>query len=145
MLVLTRVIGESIHIRSPEDTCLVTVPDFDPRPPSVTLLLNRAMASHPGVLDVRKLELNRDATIRLNDTSDITLIDVADGKARLRVNAPKHSSVHRLETYLAITRERPDPDDGPAGARVPRPSSPEPPSLDYRLDEPPPTDDGGAS
>jgi carbon storage regulator CsrA len=145
MLVLSRVIGESIHVRSKDDTCVVTLMNICREPPAITVMVNRAVASRPGFLETRTFNLKRDGVMKLNDSSDMTLVDATEDKARLGINAPKESSVHRLEVYQAIARENRgrDQDDGPAGSRVPRPDSPKPPSFDVRLEEPPAADGGG--
>lgn len=61
------------------------------------------------------------------------LVRDKEDKVRLGIDKPKKNSVHRLEVYQAIRREKPrggsDPEDGPAGSRVARPASPKPPSL----------------
>ncbi len=146
MLVLSRVLGESIYVRSQDDTCVVTLMNIFREPPAITLMVNRAFASRPGFLETRTFRLERDAIVKLNASSDIRLVDATEDKARLGINAPKESSVHRLEVYQAIARENRrarDEEDGPAGSGVSRPSAPKPPSLDVRLDEPPPADGGG--
>jgi hypothetical protein len=77
----------------------------------------------------------------------VTLVDVREEKARIGVVASKESAVHRLEVWEAIKRGNnraagSDPEDGLSGSPVPRPGGPNPPSLDVRLNEPPPEGGG---
>jgi carbon storage regulator len=114
---------------------------------SVAILVNRTSAAKPGELETRSLELAVDSSIRVSDTAEVTLVDLREDKARIGINAPQESAVHRLEVYELIQRENrndgTDPEDGMADSRVPRPSSPNPPSLKVRQDEPPVSDGGG--
>ena len=111
---------------------------------AVALLINRASAARPGDLESRSAELVLNTVLKISESAEITLVDLREDKARFGINATKETSVHRLEIYEAIRGESwrgDEPEDGPAGSRVPRPNSPRPPSLDARLEEPP--DDGG--
>ena len=145
MLVLSRERGNSIRLDGPQGGCLLTV--LQVRGGEVSLLV----VSHSpaaGKLDSWTATLVRDATLTIGPTTEVTLVDVRDEKARLGIHAPKDTSVHRLEVWEAINRENRrgsggDAADGLAGSPVPRPGGPKPPSLDVRLNEPPAAADGG--
>lgn len=136
MLVLSREPGSSILVESQGKTSLVTVLQLLPDHGAVTILVNRASSANPGRLESRKVQLNVDAALGIGAGGEVTLIDLRGDKARLGINAPRESRVHRLEVFEAIRRENRgrDAEDGLAGSPVPRP--PSPPSLDVRLDEP---------
>jgi hypothetical protein len=55
-------------------------------------------------------------------------------RTRLFIEAPREVPVH-------CTEGDDDPSAGGTGSLIPRPSSPEPPSLDVRLDQPLPNDE----
>jgi len=144
MLVLSREPGNSIMVDGPEGGCLLTV--LQVRDPAVSLLISHTPVA--GKLNSWTATLVRDATVKVGSTAEVTLVDVREEKARLGISAPKETSIHRLELWEAINRENrraagDDPEDGLAGSPVPRPGSPKPPSLDVRLDEPPPEDESG--
>ena len=146
MLVLSREPGASIHVGSSDEACLVTVLKLLPERRAVAMLVNRASAARPGDLDSRSVELAVDAVLKISDSAEVTLVELREDKARIGINAPKENWVHRLEVYEAIRgqdRRGPDSEDGTAGSRVSRPSPPKPPSLNVRLQEPPPADGGG--
>lgn len=142
MLVISRMRQESVMISGPEGGCLVTV--LQARGKEASLLISHAAASKPGVLDSWTAQLVLDAAVQVGSTAEVALVDVREEKARLGINALKATAVHRLEVWEAIRQEgRRGPggeESGPAGSRVPRPSSPIPPSLDVRLDQPPGAD-----
>jgi carbon storage regulator len=146
VLVLSREPGTSIHVGSSDEACLLTILQLLPERRAVAILVSSTSAARPGHLDSRSVELAVDAVVKVGDSAEVTLVDLRDDKARIGINAPKDSSVHRLEVYEAIRRQSQrgsDPEDGSAGSRVPRPSGPEPPSLDVRLEEPPPAEGSG--
>lgn len=144
MFVLSRERGNSIMVDGPEGGCLLTV--LQVRGPEVSLLVSHSPVA--GKLDSWTATLVRDATVKVGSTAEVTPVDVREEKARLGVNASKETSVHRLEVWEAIRRENRraaggDAEDGLAGSRVPRPGGPKPPSLDVRLNEPPPAGEDG--
>ena len=143
MQVLSRMCQESVMISGSEAGCLLTVLQI--QGDKVSLLISHSASGKPGVLDSWTTHLARDATVKVGNIAEVTLVDVRKDKARLGVNTTTDASVHRLEVWEAIQQENRDsggePDD-PAGSSVPQPPSPKPPSLDVRLDEPP-VDDGG--
>jgi len=51
------------------------------------------------------LARQKDETIIIGDSIEITVVDVRGDKVRLGINAPKHIQVHRKEVYEAIRRE----------------------------------------
>ena len=51
------------------------------------------------------LSRQRDETIIIGDTIEITVVDIRGDKVRLGINAPKQVQVHRKEVYEAILRE----------------------------------------
>ena len=51
------------------------------------------------------LSRQRDETIMIGDTIEITVVDIRGDKVRLGITAPKEISVHRKEVYEAIKRE----------------------------------------
>jgi carbon storage regulator len=79
------------------------------------------------------LSRQRDETIMIGDTIEITIVDIRGDKVRLGITAPKDVAVHRKEVYEAIKREnrqaaqlRTDdlknvPPKPPAGATEPKP------------------------
>ena len=78
------------------------------------------------------LSRQRDETIMIGDTIEVTVVDIRGDKVRLGINAPKEISVHRKEVYDAIRREnraaaQVKPEDlavlgGAAPASVPAPA-----------------------
>lgn len=142
MLVLSREPGTSIHISGFDETCVVTFLQAISQRSAISALVNHTSAARAGRMESRSAELILNQPYRISKSIDITLIDLRQEKARIAINTPRDYSVHRLEIYEALRREDPgDPEDGPAGSPVPRPTSPKPPSLDVRLDEPPSTED----
>jgi carbon storage regulator len=62
------------------------------------------------------LSRQKDQTIMIGDTIEITVVDIRGDKVRLGINAPNKIPVHRKEVYDAIQRENQDaaklsPDD----------------------------------
>ena len=51
------------------------------------------------------LSRQRDETIMIGDTIEITVVDIRGDKVRLGITAPKEIAVHRKEVYEAIKRE----------------------------------------
>ncbi len=51
------------------------------------------------------LSRQRDETIMIGDTIEITVVDVRGDKVRLGITAPTSVAVHRKEVYEAIQRE----------------------------------------
>jgi carbon storage regulator len=93
------------------------------------------------------LSRQRDETIMIGDSIEVTVVDIRGDKVRLGINAPKEISVHRKEVYDAIRREnraaaQVKPEDlsglgGKLGAPAPTadpspPPAPAPPSLGTR-------------
>jgi carbon storage regulator CsrA len=138
MLVLSREIGSSVRIQLERETCLITVLKLLPERDSAAIMINRASAAIPGQLENRNVELAVGGVLQISDGIDVTLIQLLKAKARLGVNAPKEALVYRPEIYEAMRKGGCNPEDGTAGSPVPRPSLPKPPSLDVRLDQPPP-------
>jgi len=52
------------------------------------------------------LSRNVEQTIMIGDDIEIKVVDIRGGKVRLGITAPKSVSVHRLEVYDRIARER---------------------------------------
>jgi len=52
------------------------------------------------------LSRQKDESIVIGDDIRITIIDVRGNKVRLGIDCPKEISVHRLEVWLAIQKER---------------------------------------
>jgi carbon storage regulator len=87
------------------------------------------------------LSRQKDETIIIGDTIEITVVDIRGDKVRLGVSAPKHISVHRKEVYDAIRREKRDaaqvkPEDLSGLAKlninpVPGPQNPDPDKKTY--------------
>ncbi|MDB5326069.1 MAG: csrA 1 [Phycisphaerales bacterium] len=143
MLVMSRVRGESVAINGPVGDCLVTV--LQVRGDTVSLLFSSTSTTTPGTLDAKTETLHRDVVVKIGAIVEVVIVDIRGEKARLGIIASKETSVHRLEVYDAIKRETRraaggDSDDGLAGSPVPRPGGPKPPSLDVRLNEPPPSE-----
>lgn len=139
MLVLSRECGNSIMVLGPEGGCLITVMSI--RDDVVSILVSHGPESRQ--FESWTVTMMRDKTVRVGSTAEVTLIDVRGDKVRIGINASKDSSVHRLEVWEAIQHERRrafggDDAGGLTGSRVPRPNDPPPPSLDVRLNEPPP-------
>lgn len=51
------------------------------------------------------LSRQRDETIMIGDSIEITVVDIRGDKVRLGINAPRSIQVHRKEVYDAIRRE----------------------------------------
>ena len=51
------------------------------------------------------LSRQKDQTIMIGDTIEITIVDIRGDKVRLGITAPSHIPVHRKEVYEAIQRE----------------------------------------
>jgi carbon storage regulator len=134
-----------IHLGAAEGDCVVTVLKVGAE--TADLRVIRAAVARPGVLESETHTMKRDAVVRVNASCSVTVVDLREEKVRLGIDAPKECSVHRVEVYEAIRREDRDRDSDPdidlAGSRVPRPTSPKPPSLDVRLKEPRPGEEGG--
>src|SRR3954453_15180726 len=103
VLHLPRRLGESIMIG---DDCLLTVVQLHPGRRAATILIGRPSPGDPDELETHTVELARDATHRISATVSVTLAAVSADKAMLAVDAPKDVSIHRLEVYEAIQRER---------------------------------------
>ena len=52
------------------------------------------------------LSRQKDESIIIGDDITITIVDVRGDKVRLGITAPKNISVHRMEVYEAIQREK---------------------------------------
>lgn len=52
------------------------------------------------------LSRKKNETIVIDDTIEITVVEIRGDKVRLGINAPKEVSVHRLEVKEAIDREK---------------------------------------
>jgi sRNA-binding carbon storage regulator CsrA len=146
MLVLSRQQEESIIINNESDgDCVLTVLYVGGG--EVSLLVSHSSVEKPGNLNTWTTKLVRDASFKIGDSTEVTLVDVREEKARFGINTAKSASVHRLEVLEAIRGEQRrtsggDAEDDPSGSPVPRPGGPKPPSLDVRLNEPPPADGG---
>ncbi|MBN2212029.1 MAG: carbon storage regulator CsrA [Sedimentisphaerales bacterium] len=51
------------------------------------------------------LSRQKDQTIMIGDTIEITIVDIRGDKVRLGITAPSYIPVHRKEVYEAIQRE----------------------------------------
>lgn len=153
-MVLSREVGQSVIIKAPEGSCLVTVVQFDHRASSALILVNQAKLAHPGDLSTQAINLRRFKSFRVGASVHVTLIEVREDKVRLGFVVPRDVPVHRLELVLQedILEEVEPPfrlpgteddqgDDGGAPAPVPRPPSPKPPALRVQLDAPKTDDD----
>ena len=52
------------------------------------------------------LSRQKDESIMIGDDVEITIVDVRGDKVRLGITAPKEITVHRMEVYEAIQREK---------------------------------------
>ncbi len=52
------------------------------------------------------LSRQKDESIMIGDDIKITIVDVRGDKVRLGIEAPRKVSVHRIEVYEAIQREK---------------------------------------
>jgi carbon storage regulator len=52
------------------------------------------------------LSRQKDESIIIGDDIKITIVDVRGDKVRLGIDAPREISVHRIEVYEAIQREK---------------------------------------
>ena len=141
MLVLSREAGSSVSVKSRDEACLLTVLKVSVESRSISLLINRAAAAIPGELESRVIELSIGGSHRIGQNVELTLVDVRAVKARVGIVAPREASVHRLEVFQAPNRDEDDSNGGNAGSPVRRPSSPQPPSLNVKLDEPRPPEE----
>jgi carbon storage regulator CsrA len=143
MLVLSREAGQSISIGWPCPT-LVTVFKLLHKRKSVAFLVRRPSESVPAKFDDQEVVIDLKGVCQISPGVEMELIDLRGDKARIAIIAPNKTSVHRTEVYEAIRREtrragnaQQDADDeGLAGSPIPRPSSPKPPTLNIRLQEP---------
>jgi carbon storage regulator len=55
------------------------------------------------------LSRQKDESIMIGDDVEITIVDVRGDKVRLGINAPRDIAVHRKEIYIAIQREKGNP------------------------------------
>jgi sRNA-binding carbon storage regulator CsrA len=144
MLVLSRQYGQSIKITGQGYSHVLTVLGI--RGSELTLQVSSSNPSD--TLDCWNATLIRDATAKISDAVQITLVDAHREDANIGIVAPKDFSVYRLEVLEAIDLEKGrasgiDLDDGLAGSPVPRPQGPKPPSLNVRLNEPKADDESG--
>ena len=125
---LSRMVGETIMIGELHAVTVLKI-----SPDSVRLLVISGQAgSKP-----KTVQLARDQFVRLEGMVQITIVDIRDDKVRIGINCASNLNVHRLEVWEALKKEnQSDGDEGTAGSRVPRPTKPNPPSTDVRLDEP---------
>lgn len=75
------------------------------------------------------LSRQRDETVMIGDSIEVTVVDIRGDKVRLGINAPKDVSVHRKEVYDAIRRENRAagnlrPQDVPEVGRIKSPQQP---------------------
>jgi carbon storage regulator len=149
MLVLSRKQGESVGIGAFDDSSILTIVTVQKllhaRRSVAVLVEQKSFGQAP--MSSRIIELESGKAAPIADEIELELVDLRGESARIGIRAPKELSVHRLEVYEAIRRERRRGDDhgpdGLAGSRVPRPPSPKPPGLDVRLDEPRSDDEDG--
>jgi len=147
MLVLSREVGTAIIIDVAGETATITVLKLDPRHRSIFVrIAGREWGDGRPLAE--PVEVSADAPVDIGNDVHLSLVDLRESKARVGITAPSNAMVHRLEVYQDIQREnraarRHGPEDGPAGAAVPRPTKPTPPSLPVRLDEPRPAEDDG--
>ena len=52
------------------------------------------------------LSRQKDESIVIGDDIKVTIVDVRGDKVRLGIDAPREVSVHRIEVYEAIQREK---------------------------------------
>jgi carbon storage regulator len=52
------------------------------------------------------LSRQKDESIMIGDDIKVTVVDVRGDKVRLGIEAPREVSVHRIEVYEAIQREK---------------------------------------
>lgn len=144
MLVLSRLVGESVIVGSAGGHVVVTVTALLPTPPAAAIRWeHRSLARGPSD-PARSATIEQGRSVEVGSSITIELVAVRPDKVHLGINAPIGTVIHRLEVYEALTRGRDRPDEGPAGAAFPRPPKPTPPTLDVRMDEPPPADPAGA-
>lgn len=137
MLVITRQLGESIHVSGTAGTCVVTVIHVEAT--RVRLLISRVEATdRVPRLRSTTAELEIHATIDAGSIAAVQLADVRGPKVRLGVLAPKTSNVHRLEVIEALENGGRDDhgDDDLSGSPARRPDRPPPLPRDVRLEEP---------
>lgn len=59
------------------------------------------------------LSRHRDEAIQIGDNVTIKVVEIRGDKVRIGIDAPNDVSVHRMEVYEAIKRERNRSDDRP--------------------------------
>jgi carbon storage regulator CsrA len=140
MLILSRQVNESIVVGSMADPFILTIVQI--RAGRVAWVVRR-YAEHvskkgrfapPDVVTG-----NVSTTFEIGPGATGKIFDIRSDKVRIAINTPSNYQVHRLEVYEAIHHKLGDSDDEDnftGGPRVPRPSSPQLPTLDVRLNEP---------
>src|SRR5262245_16122272 len=142
MLVLSRQVGQSVSIKEAAGASLLTVIGIDFASDSALLLTNQTNVNLPGDLLTDTINLRRGKTTPIGVSVEVTLIDVHEDKIRLGFVSPRDVVIYRLEFLQQKGCKGDEPeDDGDAAAPVPRPSPPNPPSMNVELDEPKNEDD----
>ena len=59
------------------------------------------------------LSRQKNESIIIGDDIEITIVDVRGDRVRLGIKAPRNISVHRIEVYEAIQKERAQPPPTP--------------------------------
>lgn len=102
MLVLSRCVGESVIIG---DELVIEVIAVTPM--NATLRASRRIFSDRITKEIEIKTLRPGEQTSLDIDTAVVLIDLKEDKARLGISAPRSASVHRLEVWEAIQREKP--------------------------------------
>lgn len=95
MLVMSRMIGESIAIKEGHTHCLVTVVGIEAGDGFASFNFTLTPAS--GERISRKVRLAVNESFNIENFAEIKLIDFPQGKARFGINAARTTSVHRSD------------------------------------------------
>jgi len=139
MLVLSRKREESIVFSGPDGDCLFTVMQI--RDGEVRVAIQTDKPTADGRLETQTATMQKNSVVRVSPHAEVTLVEVSEDRARFGTTVERNTTVQRLEMWPATWRadcRRPEDgdDEGSAGAPVPRPAGPKPPSLDVRMEEP---------
>ena len=133
MLILSRMIGESVIIEQSPNRWLVTLSALSAAGGTLEVTVAKDIKA---VTPAEAKTIGCNEAVELAEDISVRLVDMRGEKAYIGIDAPRTSSVYRLEMFEAIHRAGEDGLSDTTGAAVPRPRPPQPPSLRVELEEP---------